>query len=234
MRSFNANPIVNLVRAELVTDEAQPRVMHFETVSSATPEPFVSEGEESELRIRNTILAQECLETIIKGYNITLKDCVMSRGLLRLVDGGIAEEGTTSAIGGYSSPAAGAESARTRFTLNLYAAEKDYAGDAVAFFRFSFANCVGTPAKFSLENGAFTTPEYLIRSRPRAGDSAMTIQVFDSLPNYCENASQLPANPSAGECITATAPLQAGLTELAAGDTAVYSGSAWIKVGEVL
>lgn len=231
MKKFNSNPIVNIVRAELITDEAQPRVLHFETVSSATPEPFISEGEESELRIRNTIVAQERLEDIIKGYNVTLKDCVMSKDLLEVIDGG---QAGANAAGpdSYASPVAGVESARTRFSLHLYAAEKDYAGDAVSYFRFSFPNCFGTPAKFSLENGSFTTPEYTVRSRPSAGDHAMRVTVLDSMPVYCASAEDVPAAPAEGDCVIATAALTIGELQLSAGDMAWYDGESFVLIGE--
>lgn len=231
MRTFNANPIVNIVRAEVVTKESVPRVLHFETVSSASPEPFISEGEESELRIRNTILAQERLEDIIKGYNITLKDCVLSRELLDLIDGGQSTAGASTTAGSYQSPVAGQESARTHFTLHLYAVEKDYAGDPVAYFRFSFPNCVGTPAKFSLENGSFAAPEYVIRSRPSANKCAMAVVALDTLPAYCTGSSQLPANPTAGYCFVAGGSVTAGGVSLAAGDLAFYTGTAYVKAG---
>lgn len=227
MKTFNANPIVNIVRAELVTEEQKPRVMSFETLSSAVPEPHISEGEESELRIRNTILAQEQLEDIIKGYNITLKDCVMSRELLEVIDGG--ECGSeTSVSAGYKSPAAGKTSRRTHFTLNLYAAEKDYAGDSVAYFRFSFPNCVGTPAKFSIENGAFTTPEYVVRSRPRMGGHAMKVGVMDELPIYCSSASELPAEPVEGLCAVAMRSIAVGSMRVAAGQMIYYDGEKYV------
>jgi len=230
MKKFNTNPIVNIVRAELITEETEPRVLHFETVSSASPEPFISEGEESELRIRNTIVAQERLEDIIKGYNITLKDCVLSRELLEVVDGGNAAETAGSGFAGYSSPVAGKESARVRFSLHLYAAEKDYAGDAVSFFRFSFPHCVGSPAKFSLENGTFATPEYTVRSRPGAGECAMRVEVLDRLPVYCASEEELPTEPEAGDCIIALAPLTIGTAEAAAGDMVYYDGADYIQI----
>lgn len=223
MKTFNANPIVNIVRAELVTEEQKPRVMCFETLSSSVPEPHISEGEESELRIRNTILAQEQLEDIIKGYNITLKDCVMSRELLEIIDGGECDP-ALAVSSGYKSPVAGKTSRRTHFTLNLYAAEKDYAGDSVAYFRFSFPNCVGTPAKFSLENGTFTTPEYVVRSRPHAGGHAMKVGVMDNLPIYCSAATDLPAEPEEGLCVVAEKSFVIGSMRVAAGQMIYYDG----------
>lgn len=230
MRKFTTNPIVNIARAEIVTEEANPRVMFFETVSSAKPEPFVSEGDDKELRVRNTILAQHLLEDIIKGYNIKLTDCVLSKELLEVVDGGISNDAGTGEFEGYRSPVAGVESKRTRFTLRFYTAEKDYGGDAVAYFRFSFPNCVGTPANFSFEEGSFTTPEYTIKSRPPYGKSAMTVECLDSLPVYCASADELPKFPEAGCCIVATAGFKNGDITLSAGDMMYYNGTAYEKI----
>ena len=227
MRTFNSNTIVNIVRAEVSTMEDEPRVLSFDTVTSAEPEPVVSEGEESELRVRNTILAQDCLEDILKGYDITLKDCVLSAPLLALIDGGSVIDADSSSFAGYRSPAAGATSSRVRFTLRLYAEEKDYSGEAVGYFRFCFPNCVGTPAKFEFENGSFTAPEYLVRSRPSAGKSALTVECLDRLPLYCSSSDDVPSMPAAGECVTALAAITAGSLSLSVGQTAYYDGSSW-------
>ncbi len=227
MRTFNSNTIVNIVRAEVTTLEEEPRVLSFDTVTAAEPEPVVSEGEESELRVRNTILAQDTLEDILKGYDITLKDCVLSAQLLALIDGGSVIDADTDTFAGYRSPAAGATSSRTRFTLRLYTEEKDYSGEAVGYFRFSFPNCVGTPAKFEFENGSFTAPEYLVRSRPASGRNALTVECLDRLPVYCGSADEIPVAPAAGDCVTATAAVSSGDFDLNAGQTAYYDGSVW-------
>ncbi len=230
MRTFTSNTIVNIVRAEVTTVEEAPRVISFDTVISAEPEPVISEGEESELRVRNTILAQDCLEDILKGYDITLKDCVLSAELMALIDGGAISAAGTDAFAGYRSPVAGVTSDRTRFTLRLYTEEKDYGGQAVGYFRFSFPNCVGTPAKFEFENGTFTTPEYLVRSRPSAGSSALVIESLDRLPVYCASDDDIPASPAAGDCITATAAISAGGTALTTGQTAYFDGGSWTAI----
>lgn len=233
MKEFDSSPIVNIVCAEIITDEENARVMTFETVSSAEPERFISEGEETELRIRNTILAQNCLEDIIKGYNITLKDCILSRELLEVIDGGSSMTGGEGAFAGYISPVAGSVSERVRFCLRLYTSEKDYGGNDTAILRFSFPGCFGTPAKFSLENGAFVTPEYTVRSRPAAGGHAMAIEILDRLPIWCDSAEQLPEQPKAGDCIVAKAAIDCGGVELAAGESAYYNGESYVKLDKV-
>lgn len=231
MKNFESSPIVNIIRAEIVTEETTPRVLTFSTVSSAVPEPFVSEGEETELRVHNTILAQNCLEDIIKGYNITLKDCALTRSLLEVADGGRAAAAANGSFAGYRSPVAGEASERIRFTLRIYASEKDYGGTDTAVFRFTFPNCFGTPAKFSLENGVFATPEYVIRSRPAAGGCAMTIEILDRLPVWAGSSDELPESSKAGDCIVATAALTCGDVSLAAGETAYHNGTAFVKIG---
>lgn len=230
MRQFATNPIVNIARAEIVTEGANPKVMSFETVSSAKPEPFVSEGEDKELRVRNTILAQHLLEDIIKGYNIKLTDCALSKELLEVIDGGTSVSAGSGSFEGYRSPAAGAESSRTRFTLRLYTAEKDYGGDAVAYFRFSFPNCIGTPANLSFEEGSFTTPEYTVKSRPPYGKCAMTVECLDSMPVYCTSAQDLPENPEEGFCVLAKNAFSVDGTELAAGEMMYYNGTSYEKI----
>ncbi len=231
MKSFDVNPIVNIVRAEVVTCEEQPRVLSFGTVSSAEPKPFVSEGEEKELRVGNCIVAQDRQEDIIKGYDITLKDCALSRELLEVIDGGSARAASADCFAGYSAPVAGAVSERVRFTLSLYAEEKDYGGDSVAYFRFIYPNCVGTPCRLSFENGSFMTPEYVVRSRPNSGNSALTIQCMDNLPVYCAAANDAPATPKEGDLIMATGDITVSTLSLSVGELGYYNGTGWVKLG---
>ena len=229
MKSFQSSAIVNVARIEIITDEASPRVLTFDSVSSAGLEPFVSKGEETELRVKNRILAQDCLEDIIKGYNITLKDCTLSKELLALIDGGSAVSASDTAFDGYAAPAAGQVSARTRFPMCIYSEEKDYGGETTSVFRFIFPNCVGTPCSMSFENGVFAAPEYTVRSRS-SESYAMKIQQLDSMPLVCANSNQAPAQPAAGDCLIASASITLGELSLSAGDLAYYNGEDWLRI----
>jgi len=230
MAIFESNPIVNIVRAEVITLETAPRLMVFDNLSSASPEPCVSDGGEKELRVKNRILAQNLLEDIIKGYNIKLKDCVFSRDLFEIIDGGLARAAGSDCFAGYSGPAGGVESERVRFDLRIYAAEKDYSGDATAYFRFSFPHCVGTPAKFSFEDGVFSTPEYLLRSRPASGRPALCIECLGNLPVICASAGEAPSYEDAGKCFVAAAPMTVGGVECEPGDTVLCTGAGYQKM----
>ena len=48
-------PIVNIVRAELVTEETTPRTFRFNTATEATYAAVISEGTETVLRVKNEI-----------------------------------------------------------------------------------------------------------------------------------------------------------------------------------
>lgn len=229
MNNIKGMPLVNIVAAEIITEGNSPELMCFDTASTAEPEPFVSEGEEKELRVKNQILAQNCLEDIIKGYNIKLKDVVFRPKLFALLDGGSARDLYSGNVNRYSAPIAGAASERIQFTLRLYSEEKNGNGEPASYCRFSFPHCVGTPASFSLEDGSFFTPEYEIHSRPSGGESAMIIECMNSLPTYISDSNELPANPKIGAEFIATKKIGsiAG-KEINVGESIYWDGNVYV------
>lgn len=227
MSTFVKNPLVNILRVEIVTYGDAPQVYTIDTIGTAVPEPYISKGEEKELRVHNRILAQELLEDIIKGYDIKLTDAALTRELLEVLDGGSARQGGAGEPGMYTSPVAGEVSSRTRFGLSIYCAEKDYGGNVVAVFRFTFPGCVGSPASFKFENGVFVTPEYTVRSRPAAGRNALTITCLDSLPLLADGVQTMPAEPADGQSVMLTQALELDGTGYAAGTLLVYDGTQW-------
>lgn len=229
MKSFMSSAIVNIARVEIITGEETPRLLCFETVSSAELEPFISKGEETELRVKNTVIAQNCLEDIIKGYNITLKDAALSKELLALIDGGSPAAAGETSLSGYNAPVPGRVTERTRFTMSIYSEEKDYSGETVAVYRFTCPGCFGTPCSMSFENGVFSSPEYTVRSRS-SEDYSMRIQCLDRLPVICTNSNQAPQTPAEGDSVIAASALSIGEIELAVGELAYYDGTEWVKI----
>lgn len=230
MNNIKGMPLVNIVAAEIITEGDSPAVMCFDTASTVTPEPFVSEGEEKELRVKNQILAQNCLEDIIKGYDIKLKDVVFRPELLALLDGGESSELLSGHVTRYSAPVAGQVSDRVRFTLRLYSEEKNGNGEPASYCRFSFPHCVGTPASFSLEDGSFFAPEYEIHSRPSSGESAMVIECMGAMPNYISSAADLPISPDIGAEFIALSKMNVGAVgEIAAGESVYWNGSSYVR-----
>lgn len=230
LNNIKGMPLVNIVAAEIITEEDNPRIMCFDTASSVTPEPFVSEGDEKELRVKNTILAQNCLEDIIKGYDIKLKDVVFRPELFAVLDGGSEEQSHSGAVSRYAAPIAGVTSNRTRFTLRLYSEEKNGNGEPEAYCRFSFPHCVGTPASFTLEDGSFFTPEYEIHSRPSRGENAMLIECMSNMPVYVEKVSDVPSSPKLGDEIIITQSMSlGGIGTVNAGDSLYWNGSSFVR-----
>ena len=148
-------PLANVARVELVTEETTPKTYVVDTANEMKLEAFVSEGEEKELRKLNRLLAQLKTEDLTKGYNLTMKDMVMSPPVFALVDGGVSTVGTEGKFEGYTGPKMGEVVNRTPFTVNIYTEEKD---------------------------GDFFAPEYKLKSRPKIGESPIAITPLDELP----------------------------------------------------
>jgi hypothetical protein len=212
-------PIANISCVEIITEEAVPRLFRIKTAKTITPEPFVSEGKESELRARNEILAQNILEDILKGYNIKFKDVVFSPDLLALSEGGVCETDEDGNFLFYRAPDAGAISDRTRFLLRVYSEEKDCDGTSVAYHRFVYPGCFGTPSSFSFEDGEFYTPEYMFKSRAKAGSAAAAVECLDALPVYIESADDISFDlPMSQEYVACNAMTVGGIS-VKAGDS---------------
>ena len=222
--------IANIERVDIITEESTPRVFSFDTASDASAEAQISAGAETELRIKNRILAQNITEDIVKGFNINLTDSVFSPEVFALVDGG------ASTVSGddfkkYTAPTAGEVVNRTKCSLAVYASEKDYDGNALSYTAFIFPHASGSPTSVSLKDGEFYAPSYTLKSRPSKGQSPMTVVVLPSLPVVVTASGDMPASPVSGKtCILAAASGITGLSDISVGTYAVYNGSTYTAV----
>ena len=173
-------PLANVARVEIVTQEETARSFVVGTGSEVTLEAFVSEGEEKELRKGNRLIAQLKTEDIVKGYDIRLKDLVMTPEVFALVDGGVS--GGAAGAASYVGPVMGAVVERVPFTLTVYTEEKDGDGETVSYMKLSCRHCKGTPATIAIRDGEFCAPEYVIKSRPKRGEAPLTMEQVASLP----------------------------------------------------
>lgn len=222
--------IANIERVDIITEESTPRVFSFDTASDASAEAQISAGAETELRIKNRILAQNITEDIVKGFNINLTDSVFSPEVFALVDGG------ASTVSGddfkkYTAPTAGEVVNRTKCSLAVYASEKDYDGNALSYTAFIFPHASGSPTSVSLKDGEFYAPSYTLKSRPSKGQSPMTVVALPSLPVVVTASGDMPASPVSGKtCILAAASGITGLSDISVGTYAVYNGSTYTAV----
>lgn len=176
--------IVNIVRAEIVTEETVPKTYIWETASKAGLEPTISEGEENILRIKNKIVATNRTEDILLGFELTFTDNVFTGEVMALVDGGVAtyDDIDTDKLIKYESPVAGEVVDRTLFTLNVYTEEKDIDGNPKGYVKFVFRHCKGKPVKYDIEDEVFMSPEIKMISRPKTGESPASLEFLDKLP----------------------------------------------------
>lgn len=172
-------PLANIARVEIETEEEVPKQYRLTDVASeAEVTAFVSSGQEQELRVKNTIKAQNKTEDIVKGYDVKLVSATMVPEILALVDGG-----TWDAVGKkYTAPIVGTPVNRTPFTMHIYTEEKDVNGETKSYVKFSYKHCKGTPVNYSLVDGQFYAPELTAKSRPKMGESPVEFIILDKLP----------------------------------------------------
>lgn len=182
MKTLETKIIANIVKVELEIIGEDGGVYSWETASKATITPFVHEGEEEILRVKNRILAINRQEDLIAGYDIEFEDNAFVPEIFAIIDGGeLIYDDLTDEIKSYKSPKAGEISERKRFNLSIYTEEKDLDGFAKSFLKFSVKNCLGKPATFDIEDGQFVVPSFSITSRPRKAERALEVEFLESL-----------------------------------------------------
>lgn len=178
-------PLANIARVEIETEETTPKMYRLTDVATeAEALAFISEGAEKELRVKNTIKAQNNTEDIVKGYDIRLVSVTMIPEVLALVDGGTLkfDDLETEKVVGYDAPVVGVPVSRKLFTLYIYTEEKDTDGDTLSYVKFAYKHCKGKPTDYSLQDGEFFVPELRISSRPKQGESPVSLEFLDELP----------------------------------------------------
>lgn len=172
-------PLANIARVEMTTEEETPKEYRLTDVASeAEITAYVSEGESKELRVKNTIKAQNRAEDIVMGYDIKLVSATMIPEILALVDGGTWEPTTKK----YTAPPIGSPVERIPFTLNIYTEEKDGDGATKSYVKFAYKNCKGKPVDYNLQDGEFFAPELNATSRPKLGQSPVEVEFLEELP----------------------------------------------------
>lgn len=172
-------PLANIARVEIITEEDVPKEYRLTDVASeAEVTAYVSEGEEKELRVKNTIKAQNKTEDIVMGYDVKLVSATMIPEILALVDGGTWDPTGKK----YSAPPIGSPVERTLFTLNIYTEEKDADGSTKSYVKFVYKHCQGKPTNYSIQDGEFFVPELTAKSRPKMGGSPVEFEIMEKLP----------------------------------------------------
>lgn len=172
-------PLANIARVEIITDETEPKEYRLTDVATdAESTAYISQGNENELRVKNTIKAQNRTEDIVMGYDTRLIAATMVPEIFALVDGGTWDATTKK----YEAPPIGTVVNRTPFHMNIYTEEKDADGSTISYVKFTYKNCKGTPVNFIFKDGEFFVPEFTVKSRPKMGEKPVTFEILEQLP----------------------------------------------------
>jgi hypothetical protein len=178
---LEGKPIVNIKKAEIITEETTPQTFTWDTASECEQSPDISEGEENVLRVKNTIYATDRTEDIVYGTTLTFSDNLFHPEVIEVIDGGTLVKDVEENIIGYDPPIIGTPVNRKKFTLNIYTEEKDADGEVVGYVKFSYPHCKGKPFKASVKDGEFFAPEYSCVSRPKKGEKPYSISFLTEL-----------------------------------------------------
>lgn len=175
-------PVANIARVDVTTEDEARRTFSLRTASEMSVEASVSRGAETELRKQNRILAVIRTDDLARGYDLKFRDLVLTPGVYAAIDGGQAVFGEDGGFTRYEGPKAGESVARAPLTVRVYTEEKDADGETSGYLRLTCRHCKGAPASFTARDGAFFSPEYTLRSRPKRGEAPVDIAYLDALP----------------------------------------------------
>lgn len=219
------------IDCELITisvgSGASAKEFGFDTANQIEVEPQIEEEDAVKLVVKGRLRAQKPPTKTITGNEITLHDNVFNPELVLILQGGeiLYDQVDTSKIVGYNPPVAGSDDKGEVFTLNVYTAQYNAAGQVVQYEKTSYPNCTGQPVAFGSEDGAFRAPEYTIDSAPNTGERPYQITYVDKLPDLIDtDASAVTQNlvgatssftgyqTKNGQTFTATITANDGLT----------------------
>nr|DAV95828.1 MAG TPA: hypothetical protein [Caudoviricetes sp.] len=168
----------------LVTIKTDTEEFGFDTANQVEVEPQIEETDAIKLIVKGILRAQKPKVSTITGNEIKLTDNVFNPELVLILQGGeiVYDSGEPTKIKGYNPPLAGAAKKGVPFTLCVYSAQYDAAGQIVQYEKISYPNCVGQPVAFGAEDGTFRAPEYTINSAPKTTERPYTIEYVSALP----------------------------------------------------
>lgn len=172
--------LANIARVDIIEEKETGAKTYslIEVAKRAEASAYISAGIDEELRVKNTIHAQNKTEDITKGYELNLSTVRAVMEILALVDGG-EWDGTSK----YTGPVAGSVTERQPFTVKVYTEDKDYNGDTISYVCFTFKHCKGTPVNFIIQDGTFMANDMKIRSTPKFGENVVEFETMEALPD---------------------------------------------------
>lgn len=180
-----------LVLTELNQDGSEKvdgKVVRVETPQQVGFDPQISEGQRTELRGGDHLVAAVEEEDTFLGINATFQDAVLGYEAMQLIGGGTLV-GTAPDYTGYIPPTlADQATPRAPFKAEIYIAEYEEGSqnqsDVAGYKKITLWNCKGRVPSFTAQDRNFLVPSYSIKSRDNNAQSkpSFTIDSVTNLP----------------------------------------------------
>jgi hypothetical protein len=165
---------------------ADGTVVRIETPQQVQYSPNIKEGQETELRGGDKLIATVKEPDILASITATFQDAVLDIDAMALIGGGTVTGSGESAV--YDAPTM-SDTSRTPFMAEIYSAVyKDgshNAGDIDGYRKVTLNYCKGRIPSFSQQDRAFMVPSYTITSWENGSTSKgpISISTVASLPS---------------------------------------------------
>lgn len=147
----------------------------------------------NKLMIKGVLKAQKAEQKTITGVKITLTDNMTVLEVAQAVQGGIILRDEKGKIIKYTPPISGnKEKDRAKYTLDIYTACMDSAGDIVGYEKTTYLHCVGEPVAYNSKDDEWRSAEYILNSMPKKNEPPYAIEYVDELPEVAEQAEVTP------------------------------------------
>ena len=174
-------PTIDVVRVEISVD-GNANTLNLDTSTKVAVEPQIETTDGTKLIVKGILRAQKPSNSVITGHKITLTDNVFTPELVQILQGGEVTKSPEGAITGYTPPISGVPTNIESFSLTLYSAQYNAAGQIINYEKTVYPNCKGQPFAPSTEDNVFRVSEYVIDSAPNKGQAPYTITYVNTLP----------------------------------------------------
>lgn len=159
-----------------------------DTAQEASIETEVVEGEQSDLRGGDRLLARVEENDVVTGVNLSFTNARFDAQVVQLFMGGtlITEVvGETEEIIGWEAPTVAAQAEKRPVQAELYVQSFNSEGGREAYLRYKFPYCIGVLGSVEHSDQEWGTPEFSLKARenPSTGASAYSKQFVEDLPD---------------------------------------------------
>lgn len=167
----------------------------------------------NKLMIKGALKAQKPEQKTITGVKITLTDNMTVLEMAQAVQGGEIVRDSAGKILRYTPPISSSiADNRTKYTVDIYTACMDSAGDTLSYEKTTYKHCTGEPVSYNSKDDEWRTAEYVLNSMPKKNEPPYAVEYVETLPEVMEPSEPV---PTLGELtVTSTEGTNTGDTKI--------------------